>query len=129
MALSITPVVVCAATKGPPPPAPSIYRKAICFPSRDHLGRAAYPFNEVSFLALDPFAPTIQSCRCPFSAGAEKRASVFESGDQARSPSVLPLPFSLLTRLAGSLPKVERMYACFDVVAAVDCAQAICCPS
>src|SRR5437773_7419012 len=89
MAVSITPVVVGAAIKGPPPPAPSTYRKAICLPSCDQRGRAAYPFRSVSFFRPEPSALINQSCRCSLPAALEKIASVLESGDHAGSQSVL----------------------------------------
>src|SRR3954451_24939152 len=89
MAVSITPVVAGAAINGPPPPAPSMYRKAICFPSCDQRGRAAYPFRLVIFLGSEPPALTVQSCRCAFSPALEKNVRVLESGDQTGSKSVL----------------------------------------
>src|SRR6266850_1320850 len=97
MAVSITPVVIGAAINGPPPPAPSMYRNAICLPSCDQRGRAAYPFSLVIFFAPEPSAFTVQSCRWSFlialeNFGAvEKNAKVFESGDHAGSKSVLSL--------------------------------------
>src|SRR5207249_6836057 len=89
MAVSITPVVVGAAINGPPPPAPSMYRKAICLPSCDQRGRAAYPTRPVLIAAREPSALAIQSCRWSRGMPAvEKNASHFESGDQAGSKSV-----------------------------------------
>src|SRR5437870_3649280 len=97
MAVSITPVVVGAAINGPPPPAPSIYRKAICFPSCDQRGRAAYPFRFVIFFGLEPSAFTIQIWRCSFSPQLENTANVLESGDHAGSKSVLSPAVGILT--------------------------------
>src|SRR5215472_18881211 len=120
MAVSITPVVAGAAIKGPPPPAPSMYRKAICLPSCDQRGRAAYPFKLVIFFAPEPLAFTVQSCRCSLSLALEKNASIFESGDHPRSKSVLSLPvIGRLMSLAGAFPEISRRYVCFDVAAAV----------
>src|SRR5919198_6741668 len=119
MAVSITPVVAGAAIKGPPPPAPSMYKNAICLPSCDQRGRAAYPFRLVIFFAPEPLAFTVQSCRWSLSLGLEKNASVFESGHQARSKSVLSAIFGPLTSLADAFPDVSRIYVCFNVVAAV----------
>src|SRR5215471_1049094 len=99
MAVSITPVVSGAAINGPPPPAPSMYRKAICLPSCDQRGRATYPFRLVFFFAPEASAFTVQSCRWSFWTWFEnlpeldKNASVLESGDQAGSKSVLSPPF------------------------------------
>src|SRR5215813_1184864 len=129
MAVSITPVVAGAAINGPPAPAPSMYRKAICLPSCDQRGRAAYPFKSVIFFAPEPLAFTIQSWRCAFSPGLENNASVFESGDHVRSKSVLSPVVGILTSLAGAFPEVSRIYVCFDVVAAVDWTHARCAPS
>src|SRR5213596_805775 len=136
MAVSITPVVVGAAIKGPPPPAPSMYRKAICLPSCDQRGRATYPFRLVIFFAPEPSAFAVQSCRWSLLRWSEnlpaheKNASVFESGDQAGSKSVLSPPvIGRLMSLAGAFPEVSRIYVCFDVVAAVDCTHATCAPS
>src|SRR6266446_10894320 len=109
MAVSITPVVVGAAVNGPPPPAPSMYRKAICFPSCDQRGRAAYPFRFVIFFGLEPSAFTIQSCRCSFSPALEKTASVLELGDQEGSKSVLSPVVGILTIAAGAFPDVPRI--------------------
>src|SRR6266571_3317119 len=108
MAVSITPVVVGAAVNGPPPPAPSMYRKAICFPSCDQRGRAAYPFRFVIFFGLEPSALTIQSWRCSLSPALEKTASTLESGDQAGSKSVLSPVIGMLTSVAAALPDVSR---------------------
>src|SRR6266478_4477828 len=108
MAVSITPVVVGAAISGPPPPAPSMYRKAICFPSCDQRGRAAYPLRFVIFFGLEPSALTIQSCRCSLSPALENTASILESGDQAGSKSVLSPGVGILTIIAGALPDVSR---------------------
>src|SRR6267154_5905372 len=102
MAVSITPVVEGAAVNGPPPPAPSMYRKAICFPSCDQRGRAAYPFRFVILLGSELSALTIQSCRCAFSPALEKNASVLESGDHAGSKSVLSPVIGMSTSLAGA---------------------------
>src|SRR5438105_15673945 len=106
MAVSITPVVEGAAVNGPPPPAPSMYRKAICFPSYDQRGRAAYPFRFVIFFGLEPSALTIQSCRCSLSPALEKTASILESGDQAGSKSVLSPAVGILTITARALVDV-----------------------
>src|SRR5205814_2563224 len=81
----MTPVAAGAAIKGPPPPAPSTNRNAICFPLCDQRGRAAYPFRFVISLGSEPSAFTVQSCRCSLSPALEKTASVLESGDQVRS--------------------------------------------
>src|SRR5437773_10283567 len=109
IAVSITPVVTGAAINGPPPPAPSIYKKAICFPSCDQRGRAAYPFKFVIFLGLEPLAFTVQSCRCSFSPPLEKNASVLESGDHVGSESVRSPALSMLTMVAAAFPDVPRM--------------------
>src|SRR5437773_7710916 len=109
MAVSITPVVIGAAINGPPPPAPSIYKKAICFPLCDQRGRAAYPLRLVNFCGLEPSAFTFQSCRSSFSPALEKNASVLESGDQAGSKSVLSPVVAMLTIAAGALPDVSRI--------------------
>src|SRR5256885_5655232 len=101
MAVSITPVVGSAAIKGPPPPAPSIYRKAICLPLCDHRGRAAYPFRFVIFFVSEASLFTVQSCRWSLSLALEKNVRVFESGDHARSKSVLSPVIGRLTSLAG----------------------------
>src|SRR6516165_2112052 len=129
MAVSITPVVAGAATNGPPPPAPSMYRKAICLPSCDQRGRAAYPFRLVILFAPEPSTFTVHSCRWSLSPALEKNASVFESGDHAGSKSVLSPLIGSLTSLAGAFPETSRIYVCFDVVAAVDCTHATCVPS
>src|ERR1051325_1942149 len=130
MAISITPVVTGAAVNGPPPPAPSIYRKAIRLPSCDQRGRAAYPFKLLIFLASEASAFTVQSCRW-FVCGAieslrpvEKNASVFESGDHDGSESLLSAGFGRLTSFALTSPETSRMCVSFDVVAAVDCTHA-----
>src|SRR5215472_12343156 len=120
MAVSITPVVAGAAIKGPPPPAPSMYRKAICLPSRDQRGRAAYPFRLVIFFAPEALAFASQSCRWAFLPLLEKNASVFEFGDQAGAKSILSRVTGRLTSLAGAVPEVSRMNVCFDIAAAVD---------
>src|SRR5437899_10194634 len=106
MAVSITPVVEGAAVNGPPPPAPSMYRKAIRFPSCDQRGRAAYPFRFVIFFGLEPSVLTIQSCRCSFSPPLENTASVLESGDHAGSKSVLSPAVGILTITARVFPDV-----------------------
>src|SRR5438552_12820634 len=122
MAVSITPVVVGAAINGPPPPAPSMYRKAICLPSCDQRGRAAYPFSFVIFFVSEASPFTVQSCRWSLSPALEKNARVFESGDHAGSKSVLSPPvIGRLMSLAGAFPEVSRIYVCFDLVTAVDC--------
>src|SRR5215813_6385448 len=129
MAVSITPVVAGAAINGPPAPAPSMYRKAICLPSCDQRGRAAYPFNFVIFFASETSAFTVHSCRWSLSLALEKNARVFESGDHTGSKSVLSLVIGSLTSLADTFPDTSRMYVSFDVVAAVDCTHAKCLPS
>src|SRR5881275_3592806 len=106
MAVSITPVVGSAAIKGPPPPAPSIERKAICLPLCNQRGRAAYPFSWLSFRGLEPSAFTDQSCLCSFSPAVEKKATVLESGDQAGSASILSAAASRLTNVENELPDV-----------------------
>src|SRR5215468_4647473 len=128
MAVSITPVVIGAASNGPPPPAASMYRKAICLPSCDQRGRATYPFRLVFFFAPEPSASTVQSCRWSFwrlvenFSALERKASVFESGDQAGSKSVLSPPVTgRLMNLAGAFPEISRMYVSFVVDPAVDC--------
>src|SRR6266850_7747613 len=126
MALSISPVVAGAAIKGPPPPAPSMYRKAICLPSCDQRGRAAYPFRLPIFFAPEPSLFTVQSCRWSLSPALEKNARVFESGDHEGSKSVLLPIIESFTSLAGAFPEVSRTYVCLDVVAAVDCTHATC---
>src|ERR1700730_18958331 len=126
MAVSITPVVTGAALNGPPPGASSIYRKAICLPSRDQRGRAAYPLRFVSFCGFEPLAFAVQSCAWSFSLGAEKNASVWESGDQAGPESVLSPVVAMLTIAAGVLRDVSRIHVCFDVGAAVDSNHATC---
>src|ERR1041385_8927796 len=108
MAVSITPVVMGAAINGPPPPAPSMYRKAICLPSCDQRGRAAYPLRLVIFFALAALAFASQSCRWPFLPSLEKNASVFESGDQAGSKSLLSLVIGRLTSLAVAFPEMSQ---------------------
>src|SRR3954447_21537071 len=129
MAVSITPVVAGAAINGPPPPAPSMYRKPICLPSCDQRGRAAYPVRFVIFFGSEVSLLTVQSCRWPLSPVLEKNASGLESGDQARSKSFLSPVVGSLTGVAGAFPELSRMYVCFDVVAAVDCTHAKCAPS
>src|SRR5512132_2490909 len=129
MAVSITPVVAGAAINGPPPPAPSMYRKAICLLSCDQRGRAAYPFSFVIFFASEASLFTVQSCRWSLSPALEKNARVFESGDHAGSKSVLSPGVGSLTSLADALPELSWMYVCFDVVAAVDCTHARFAPS
>src|SRR5215467_14642853 len=129
MAVSITPVVAGAAINGPPPLAPSMYRKAMCLPSCDQRGRAAYPFRFVIFFGSEPSALTIQSWRWSLSPALEKNARVFESGDHAGSKSVLSPVLGSLTSLAGALLAISRMYVCLDVVAAVDCTHVKCAPS
>src|SRR5215475_15773841 len=126
MAVSITPVVVGAAINGPPPPAPSMYRKPICLPSWDQRGRAAYPFRFVIFFASETSAFTVHSCRWSLSLALEKNARVFESGDHAGSKSVLSPVIGSLTSLASVFPDNSRIYVCFDVVAAVYCTHAKC---
>src|SRR5260370_22080331 len=112
------PVVVGAARSGPPPPAPSIYKKATCFPSCDQRRRAAYPLNLVSFFGVKPSALTVQSCFWSFSPAVEKNASVLESGDHAGSASLLSPIIARLTIVAGEFSDVSRTYVCLDVVAA-----------
>src|SRR5437899_12111830 len=129
MAVSITPVVAGAAINGPPPGASSIYRKAICLPSCDQRGRAAYPLRCVRFCGLEPSAFTVHNCGWSFSPAVETTASVLESGDQAGSESVLSPVVPVLSIAAGAFPDVLRIYAYFDVVAAVDCTQATFVPS
>src|SRR6266513_4041170 len=109
MALSITPVVGGAARSGPPPPAPSIYKKAICFPSCDQSGRAAYPFRFVSFFGLEPSALTIHSWRCSLSPALENTASILESGDQAGLKSVLSTGPGILAITARAFADVPLM--------------------
>src|SRR5438067_3159833 len=104
----MTPVVVGAAINGPPPPAPSIYRKAIFFPSRDQRGRAAYPVKFVSFLGSEPSALIAQSCFWSFSLAAENIARILESGDQAGSESVRSAVVPILTIVADAVPSVPR---------------------
>src|SRR3982074_221091 len=122
----MTPVVVGAARSGPPPPAPSIYKKAICFPSCDQHGRAAYPLNCVSFFGAEPSAFTVQSCFCSDASPArtspalEKNASVLQSGDQAGFASTLSPVVGRLTNFAAEFCDVLLTYVCFSVVAAVD---------
>src|SRR6202022_1274316 len=102
------PVVVGAARSGPPPPAPSIYKKAICFPSCDQHGRAAYPLRCVSFFAPEPSVFTVQSCFWSFSPALEKNASVLESGAQAGSASVLAPLVARLIMVAGEFSGVPQ---------------------
>src|SRR6266581_753725 len=125
MAVSITPVVEGAAVNGPPPPEPSMYRKAICFPSCDQRGRAAYPFRFVTFFGLEPSALTVHSCRCAFSPALEKNVNILESGDHAGSKSVLSPVIGISTSLAGAFPEISRICVSLDVVAAVDCIHAM----
>src|SRR5215475_12680832 len=108
MAASITPVVIGAAIKGPPPPAPSMYKKAICLPSCDQRGRAAYPFKLVIFFGPEPSAFTVQSWRWSFVPALEKNASVLESGDHAGSKSVLSPVIGSLMSLADAFSEVSR---------------------
>src|SRR5260370_22304408 len=129
MAVSMTPVVIGAAINGPPPPAPSIYKQAICFPLCDQRGRAAYPFEFVICVGLEPLTFTVQSCRCSFSPALEKNASVSESGDHAGSKSVLSPVVAMLTIAADALPDVSRMQVCFNAGDAVYCTHATCVPS
>src|SRR5882724_6653738 len=129
MALSITPVVGGAAKSGPPPAAPSIYKKAICFPSCDQDGRAAYPLRCVSFFGVEPSAFTVQSCFCSFSPALEKNASALELGAQAGLASILSPLAPRLTIAAGEFSEVPRIYVCLTVVAAVDCTHATFFPS
>src|SRR6266446_2640335 len=113
MAVSTTPVVAGAAIKGPPPPAPSMYRKAICLPSCDQRGRAAYPFRLLIFFAPEPLAFTSQSCRWSVLGAlenlraVEKNTSVFESGDHEGSKSVLSGVLRRLTSLPGAVPELS----------------------
>src|SRR5438093_10923390 len=116
----MTPVAAGAAIKGPPPPAPSTNRNAICFPLCDQRGRAAYPFRFVISLGSEPSAFTVQSCRCSLSPALEKTASVLESGDQVGSKSVLSPVIGILTSIAVAFPDVPRTCVRFDVDAAVD---------
>src|SRR5438552_12009026 len=104
----MTPVAAGAAIKGPPPPAPSTNRNAICFPLCDQRGRAAYPFRFVISLGSEPSAFTVQSCRCSLSPALEKTASVLESGDQAGSKSVLAPEIGMLAILAGAASVIPR---------------------
>src|SRR4029453_1627865 len=106
----MTPVVEGAAINGPPQPAPSIYKKAIFFPSWDQRGRAAYPTSLVSFFASDPSAVAVQSCFCSesFSPALEKNTIVFESGDHAGSASRRSPELSILTKVAGASPETVR---------------------
>src|SRR6267143_4448932 len=127
--MSITPVVEGAARSGPPPPAPSIYKKAICFPSCDQDGRAAYPLSWVSFFAPEPSAFTVQSCFCTFSPALEKNASALESGAQAGLESILSPVVARLIIVAGEFSDVPRIYVWLAVVAAVDCTHATFFPS
>src|SRR5947207_14893247 len=117
IALSITPVVVGAARSGPPPPAPSIYKKAIRFPSCDQRGRAAYPPRCVSFFGAEPSALTVQSCLWSFfSLAVEKNESVLESGDHAESASFLS-PFApTSTVVAAASPALPRTQVWLPVV-------------
>src|SRR4051812_28316096 len=109
MAVSTIPVVVGAATNGPPPPAPSIYKNAIFLPSRDQRGRAAYPVKLVSCLELDPLASTVQSCFWSALPAAAKKARTLESGDHAGSESVRLPPLPTLTSVPGAFPDTLRM--------------------
>src|SRR5215470_16097288 len=106
-----------------------MYRKAICLPSCDQRGRAAYPFRLLIFFAPEASAFASQRSRWPFLSALEKNASVFESGDQAGSKSVLSPVIGRLTSSAGAFPEMSRMYVCFDIVAAVDCTHAKCAAS
>src|SRR5260370_21337119 len=94
-------------------------RKAICFPSCDHRGRAAYPFRVVIFFGLEPSALTIQSWRCSFSPALENTASVLESGDQAGSKSVLSPEVGILNIAARAFPDVPLMQVFVDVSTAI----------
>src|SRR5262249_47416144 len=107
----MTPVVLGAAMSGPPPPAPSIYKKAILFPSRDQRGLAAYPLKYVSFFAPEPSGFAVQSCFCSefFSPALEKNASVLESGDQAGSESFRSPALSILINAPAASPEAARM--------------------
>src|SRR6266480_4080227 len=109
MAVSITPVVAGAAINGPPPPAPSIYKKATCLPSCDQRGRAAYPFRCVIFLGSEPSAFTVQSWAWSFSPASEKNATLLESGDHAESESFLSPVVARLTGTAAALPDIPRI--------------------
>src|SRR5438046_10399675 len=102
----MTPVAAGAAIKGPPPPAPSTNRNAICLPLCDQRGRAAYPFRFVISLGSEPSAFTVQSCRCSLSPALEKTASVLESGGQVGSESVPSPAGGLVTRVAVSFTDV-----------------------
>src|SRR4030095_16948196 len=98
-----------------------MYRKAICLPSCDQRGRAAYPSSFVIFFASEASLFTVQSCRCSLSPVLEKNASVCESGDHAGSKSDLSPVIGSLTSLAGAFSEVSRIKVCFDVVAAGEC--------
>src|SRR5947207_14008639 len=112
MAVSTTPVVVGAAMRGPPPLAPSMYRKATCLPSCDQRGRAAYPFKFVIFFGSAPSPLKLQSWRCSPSPALEKTTSVLESGDHAGSKSVLSPLIGILTDAAGAFPDVSQTSIC-----------------
>src|SRR5204863_8514813 len=103
-----TPVVVGAAISGPPPPAPSMQRKAICLPSCDQRGRAAYPFRFVSFLDSEPSGFTVHSWRCAPCPAPEKNASVIESGAHAGSKSVLSPTIGSLVNITDPFRDVSR---------------------
>src|SRR6266513_3712454 len=128
MAVSMTQVVAGEPINVPQPPASSMYRKAICLPSCDQRGRAAYPFSFVIFFASEASPFPVQSCRWSLSPALEKNASVFESGDHVGSKSVLSPVIGSFTSLAGAFPEVSRIYVCFDVVAAMDWTHATCVP-
>src|SRR5579859_5926047 len=113
-----------AASNGPPPSAPSIYRKPICLPSCDQRGRAAYPFNCVRFRGFAPSESTVQSCAWARSPGAEKKANILESGDQAGLESERSPVVSSLISSALDPGEVEAMHAAFDELAAVVWTQA-----
>src|SRR5882672_4981030 len=103
-----------------------MYRNAICLPSCDQRGRAAYPISFVIFFASEASPFTVQSCRWSLSPALEKNARVFESGDHPRSKSVRSPIIESFTSLPGAFPEVSRTYVCLDVVAAVDCTHATC---
>src|SRR5207248_9431708 len=90
----------------------------------DQRVHAADPSSFVILFASEASPLTVHSCRWSLSPALDKNASVFESGDHARSKSALSPVIGSFTNLAGAFPEVSRIYVCFDVVAAVDCTHA-----
>jgi hypothetical protein len=79
----MTPVCGPAASNGPPPLAPSTYRKAMRLPSGDQRGRSANPRRSASLAACVDPACASQSWGAVSAPLLEMKATRRESGDQA----------------------------------------------